>query len=34
MAEIDILIRLDGTYIHLALDSGDSVLPKGTSLVV
>ena len=34
MAETDILIRLDGTYIHLALDSGDLVLPAGSSLVV
>ena len=34
MAETDILIRCDGTYIHLALDSGDLVLPAGTSLVV
>ena len=33
MAETDILIRLDGTYIHLALDSGDLVLPAGSSLV-
>ena len=34
MAETDILIRRDGTYIHLALDSGDLVLPAGISLVV